>query len=143
MIFEKKLAVAENISSKNSEISKIIFTFATENFFDNNIMAEELNNAPQLNIDLPEDVADGNYVNLAMLTHSSSEFVIDFLKLMPGMRRPSVKSRVILAPEHAKRLLLALQDNVSKYEQRFGRIKNTDGAGGNTMPFNFGNAADA
>lgn len=106
-------------------------------------MAEEQNNAPQLNIDLPEDVANGVYVNLAMLTHSSSEFVIDFLKLMPGMRRPSVKSRVILAPEHAKRLLLALQDNVSKYEQRFGRIKNTDGAGGNTMPFSFGNAADA
>ena len=106
-------------------------------------MAEELNNAPQLNIDLPEEVADGNYVNLAMLTHSSSEFIIDFLKLMPGMRRPSVKSRIILAPEHAKRLLLALQDNISKYEQRFGRIKYTDGAGGNMMPFSFGNPADA
>ena len=106
-------------------------------------MEDEKTNTGQINIDLSEDVAQGTYANLVMLTHSSSEFIVDFIGALPGMRRPKVNSRIILAPEHAKRLLMALQDNVSKYEQRFGRIKNTDGAGGGTIPIDFGSAADA
>ena len=83
-------------------------------------MAE--NNGPQLQIELKPEVAEGTYSNLAILTHSSSEFVADFVQMMPGMAKAQVKSRIIMAPEHAKRLLMALQDNVKKYEQQFGTI---------------------
>lgn len=82
----------------------------------------EENNNNQLQIELKEDVAQGTYANLAIITHSSSEFVLDFVCVMPGMPKASVKSRVILAPEHAKRLLLALEDNISKYERIFSSI---------------------
>lgn len=74
-------------------------------------------------LEIPEQISSGNYSNLAIISHSSSEFVIDFAKMAPGFRKPEVCDRVILAPEHAKRLLLALQDNVSKYEHSFGPIK--------------------
>lgn len=77
----------------------------------------------QLNIELSEDVGQGVYSNLAIITHSSSEFVIDFVRIMPGIPKANVKSRVILTPEHAKRLLHALQDNISKYEAVHGPIK--------------------
>ncbi len=70
----------------------------------------------QLNIELSEEVAQGIYSNLAVITHSASEFIIDFIRIMPGIPKANVKSRVILTPEHAKRLLLALQDNIKKYE---------------------------
>ena len=76
----------------------------------------------QIQIELKEDVAQGVYSNLAILTHSSSEFVIDFIRVMPGIPKADVKSRVILTPEHAKRLSLALQDNISKYESVHGEI---------------------
>lgn len=78
----------------------------------------------QINIELSEEVAEGVYSNLAMIAHSNSEFVVDFIRLMPGVPKAKVKARVILTPEHAKRLLLALQDNISKYEETFGVIKN-------------------
>ena len=84
-------------------------------------MAE--NNNQQLQIELKPEVAEGIYSNLAILTHSSSEFVADFIQMMPGMQKARVRSRIIMAPEHAKRLLLALQDNVKKYEQQFGTIR--------------------
>ena len=84
-------------------------------------MAE--NNNQQLQIELKPEVAEGMYSNLAILTHSSSEFVADFIQMMPGMQKAQVKSRIILAPEHAKRLLMALQDNVQKYEKQFGTIR--------------------
>lgn len=80
-------------------------------------------NNQQLQIELKPEVAEGIYSNLAILTHSSSEFVADFIQMMPGMQKAQVRSRVIMAPEHAKRLLMALQDNVKKYEQQFGTIK--------------------
>jgi len=80
-------------------------------------------NNQQLQIELKPEVAEGIYSNLAILTHSSSEFVADFIQMMPGMQKAQVRSRVIMAPEHAKRLLMALQDNVQKYEQQFGTIK--------------------
>ncbi|MBR6035508.1 MAG: DUF3467 domain-containing protein [Bacteroidaceae bacterium] len=80
-------------------------------------------NNQQLQIELKPEVAEGIYSNLAILTHSSSEFVADFVQMMPGMQKAQVRSRIIMAPEHAKRLLAALQDNVQKYEQQFGTIK--------------------
>lgn len=92
----------------------------------------------QLNIELSEEIAQGTYANLAIITHSNSEFVVDFIRMMPGIPKANVKSRIILTPEHAKRLLLALQDNIAKFEAVNGKIKNIDGAGGAAMPMNFG-----
>ncbi len=91
----------------------------------------------QINIELSEDVAQGIYSNLAIITHSSSEFVLDFVRMMPGVPKAKVQSRIILTPEHAKRLLMALQDNIGKYEAVHGKIKDVQG-GGPVMPMNFG-----
>jgi len=77
----------------------------------------------ELSIELSAEVAEGIYSNLAIISHSNSEFVIDFVRIMPGTPKANVKSRIILTPEHAKRLLFALQDNISKYEQSNGKIK--------------------
>ncbi len=90
----------------------------------------------QINIELSEEMAEGVYANLAMIAHSNTEFVIDFIRLMPGVPKAKVKSRVILTPEHAQRLLVALQDNILKYEDNFGTIRQTS----EPMPFpmNFG-----
>lgn len=76
----------------------------------------------QLNIELPEETAQGVYSNLAIITHSPSEFVLDFVRVMPGLPKARVKSRVIVTPQHAKRLMKALQDNIRKYEQQHGTI---------------------
>lgn len=84
-------------------------------------MKNEENN--QLQIELGEEVAEGIYVNFAVIAHASSEFVLDFVRVMPGLPKAGVKSRVVLAPEHAKRLWYALGDNLAKYEQHFGNIK--------------------
>ncbi len=91
----------------------------------------------QLNIELAEEVADGQYANLAIITHSNSEFVVDFIKAMPGVPKAKVKSRIIITPQHAKRLVKALQDNIQKYEQVNGPIQETEP---NTaaFPMNFG-----
>ena len=67
-------------------------------------------------------MAEGIYANLAIITHSSAEVVMDFIRVLPGVPKANVKSRIILAPEHAKRLLFALQDNIQKYEKAFGPI---------------------
>lgn len=83
----------------------------------------DTNKEQQFQIELKPETAEGVYANLAIITHSSSEFVADFVQMMPGMTKAQVRSRVILAPEHAKRLLMALQDNVQKYEAQFGTIK--------------------
>ncbi|MDR1984716.1 MAG: DUF3467 domain-containing protein [Prevotellaceae bacterium] len=77
----------------------------------------------ELNIELDEKVAQGTYSNLAVITHSSSEFILDFIRIMPGLPKAQVQSRIILTPEHAKRLLLALQDNIAKFESKNGQIK--------------------
>jgi uncharacterized protein (DUF1778 family) len=92
----------------------------------------------QINIELKEDIAQGTYSNLAIITHSSSEFVLDFVRVMPGVPKAEVKSRVILTPEHAKRLLKALQDNVKKFEKMHGPVKNIEPTGGPVVPMNFG-----
>jgi hypothetical protein len=90
----------------------------------------------QINIELSEEIAEGVYANLAMIAHSNSEFVIDFIRLMPGVPKAKVKSRIVVTPEHAKRLLYALKDNIEKYEETFGAIKKTDEAP--KFPINFG-----
>lgn len=91
--------------------------------------------APQLNIELTEDMAEGIYSNLAIITHSNSEFVVDFIKVMPGVPKAKVKSRVVLTPQHAKRFLAALTDNIGKFESVHGVIKQTEGI---SIPMNFG-----
>jgi predicted transcriptional regulator len=104
------------------------------------------NNPDQIDIQLSEEVAQGTYSNLAVITHSSSEFVIDFVRIMPGLPKADVKSRVILTPEHAKRLMHALQDNINKFEAMNGPIKNMDGGNepqGPIIPMNFGPTGQA
>jgi len=95
------------------------------------------NNQGQLNIELNEEVSQGIYSNLAVITHSPAEFVIDFIRIMPGVPKAQVKSRIILTPEHAKRLAAALHDNVLKYESVHGTIREVKGSGP-VMPVNFG-----
>jgi hypothetical protein len=99
---------------------------------------DEAKKQNQINIELKEDVAQGTYSNLAIITHSSSEFVLDFVRVMPGVAKAEVKSRIIITPEHAKRLLLALQENIAKYEAVHGPVKKVEGKGGPGMPMNFG-----
>lgn len=90
-------------------------------------------NEKELNFELSSEVAKGTYSNLAIITHSKTEFIIDFASMLPGLPKPQVSNRLIMAPEHAKRLLLALQDNVSKYEAQNGPIGLGEQKGG-TFP---------
>ncbi len=96
----------------------------------------ENNNQNQINIELPEDIAEGEYSNLAIITHSNQEFVIDFVRMAPGVPKAKVKSRIILTPQHAKRILFALTENIRKFEQMHGEIKDTEQV---AIPLNFGN----
>jgi predicted transcriptional regulator len=90
---------------------------------------EQFNKETQIQIELSEEVAQGIYSNLAVISHSISEFVIDFIRIVPGMQKAKVKSRIILTPEHAKRLLHALKENIDNFEQQNGpiRIQNDPG----------------
>ena len=99
-------------------------------------MSEE-NNQPltQLNIEISEEVAEGNYSNLAIITHSHAEFVIDFVNVMPGTPKSKVKSRVILTPQHAKRFMKALTEYVNRFEQLNGKIQDLEDV---QLPLNFG-----
>lgn len=99
-------------------------------------MAENKNQG-QFNIELSEETAEGIYSNLAVITHSPAEFVIDFIRIMPGVPKSKVKSRIILTPEHAKRFVAALSDNISKYEAVHGPIREVKGSGP-VMPITFG-----
>ncbi len=101
-----------------------------------NVMSSVKEEENQINIELSEEVAEGIYSNLAMIAHSNSEFVIDFIRLMPGLPKAKVKARIVLTPEHAKRLLGALADNVQKYEEHFGEIRQPDSMP--NIPFSFG-----
>ena len=97
--------------------------------------------APQdgkLNIELSEEVADGEYSNLVIISHSNSEFVLDFVKVMPGMPKAKVKSRVLMTPQHAKRLHRALEENINRFESQHGSIKEIENA---SFPLNFGGPA--
>ncbi|QYH39887.1 DUF3467 domain-containing protein [Algoriphagus sp. NBT04N3] len=95
----------------------------------------------QINVELSEEVAEGVYSNLAMIAHSNSEFVIDFIRLMPGVPKAKVKSRIIVTPDHAKRLLAALKENIEKYEAAFGKINQNGGAP--EFPITFGTPGEA
>jgi hypothetical protein len=90
--------------------------------------------APAINIEISEEVAEGTYSNLAIISHSNAEFVIDFIRLMPNVPKAKVKSRIVLTPQHAKRLLYALKDNLQKYEAQFGKIDEPEQ---NLPPMNF------
>ena len=98
----------------------------------NNTMEKEQKN--QINIEINDEVAGGVYSNLAIITHSPNELIVDFAQMMPGTPKAKVRSRVIMNPINAKRLYKALADNIAKYEQQFGTI--TDGGG--IAPFNMG-----
>lgn len=89
-------------------------------------MAEDKNQPNQLNIELPEDIAEGIYANLAIISHSHSEFVVDFIRMMPNVPKAKVKARIVLTPQHAKRLMRALADNIKKFEGQFGAIDESD-----------------
>ena len=94
----------------------------------------------KINIELDEKVAEGTYSNLAIINHSVSEFVIDFISVMPGSPKNKVKSRIILTPEHAKRLNYALNENISRFEQSSGKIKIKENK---NIPINFGPKGEA
>ncbi len=98
-------------------------------------MSDRQPQPPAINIELSEEVAEGVYSNLAIISHSNSEFVVDFIRLMPNVPKAKVKSRIILTPQHAKRLLMALRDNVQKYEMQFGKIEDVEQP---IPPMNFG-----
>ena len=94
----------------------------------------------QINIELDEQVAQGTYSNLAIINHSVSEFVVDFVNIMPGTPKSKVKSRIILTPQHAKRLVKALSENVKRFEQAHGAIKDYEQP---QVPINFGPTGQA
>lgn len=99
-------------------------------------MNENQNNQQgQFQIELPQERAQGEYANFAIITHSSSDFVLDFAAMLPGMPKAQVRSRVIMAPEHAKRLLMALQENIVRYEREYGKIQLPDQNGRTIAPF--------
>ena len=94
----------------------------------------------QINIELDAEVAEGTYSNLAIINHSVSEFVVDFVNIMPGVPKNKVKSRIILTPQHAKRLVKALSENVKRFEKAHGPIKDYEQP---PMPINFGPTGQA
>ncbi|MDG2139275.1 MAG: DUF3467 domain-containing protein [Flavobacteriales bacterium] len=96
----------------------------------------EKNKKEGLNIELPEEISEGSYSNLAIINHSPSEFVLDFIQMMPGVPKARVKSRIILTPQHAKRLMKALNENITKFEGQHGEIKDIDSSA--NVPINFG-----
>lgn len=100
---------------------------------------EKDKNQNQLNIELSEDIADGIYSNLAIITHSNAEFILDFIRVLPGVPKAKVKSRVILTPQHAKRLFKALGENIKKFEDQHGPIQDAEAIQG--IPMNFGGPA--
>lgn len=105
-------------------------------------MADPKKPGNQIDIELTEDVADGIYANLAIISHSHSEFIVDFVRMLPGVPKAKVKSRIILSPSHAKRLMVALKDNIDKFENNFGTIElNNDQVP--QFPMNFGPAGEA
>ena len=112
--------------------------FRSAFFYKIKIMESNSENQNQLNIELNEEVAAGIYSNLAIITHSNSEFVADFVQIMPGVPKAQVRSRVIMSPENAKRLMRALADNIAKYEQQNGVIKEDNSIVPPNIPMNFG-----
>ena len=98
---------------------------------------EEPMQQQSINVELPKEQAEGIYANLAIITHSSAEFVIDFTRIMPGVPRAKVYARIIMTPQNAKSLLMALEDNIRKYEAQYGTIKVQPGGVHGGKPFGF------
>lgn len=90
----------------------------------------------QLNIELTEETADGTYANLVIITHSFAEFVFDYVNVMPNVPKAKVKSRIVMTPQHAKRMMRALIENIKRFEGQHGTIKEQEQQ---NVPFNFGN----
>ena len=103
-------------------------------------MEENQNKEGQLNIELDQEIAEGTYSNLAIINHSVSEFVVDFISMMPGAPKAKVKSRIVLTPQHAKKFLKALNDNVKRFEKAHGTIKDYEQP---PIPLNFGPTGEA
>ncbi len=121
-----------NFALVNETINALqIFDFQRKKMSDNVNTPQQ----PAINIEISEEIAEGTYSNLAIISHSNAEFVVDFIRLMPNVPKAKVKSRIVLTPQHAKRLLAALRDNVTKYEMQFGKIEEPDQP---LPPMNFG-----
>ncbi|RWX03875.1 DUF3467 domain-containing protein [Flavobacterium cerinum] len=103
-------------------------------------MSDQKQQPGQINIELDEKTAEGTYSNLAIINHSSSEFVVDFVSIMPGTPKAKVKSRIVLTPQHAKRLLKALGENIHRFESAHGTISDTEQP---ALPLTFGPAGQA
>ena len=86
-------------------------------------MEKDQNKKHQIKIQIDDDIGQGEYVNFAIVTHSIAEFIMDFVRVLPGVPKSKVKSRIVISPIHAKAFMLALQENIKKYEQKFGAIK--------------------
>ena len=99
-------------------------------------MEKKKKNKDGINIELTEEIASGTYSNLAVINHSNSEFVVDFIQIMPGIPKAKVRSRILLTPQHAKRLNSALKENIKKFEDQFGTIQELNQ--NFNMPLNFG-----
>jgi len=104
------------------------------------MMDDKNQNQKQINIELDEKIAEGTYSNLAIINHSVSEFVVDFISMMPGAPKAKVKSRIVLTPQHAKKFLKALADNVNRFEKANGTIKDYEQP---PIPLNFGPTGEA
>jgi len=121
-----------------SEIPQILLPLV---FSKKRIMSDQKDqNKNQINIEIDDVTAEGTYANLAIINHSVSEFVVDFVSIMPGRPKAKVKSRIILTPQHAKRFLKALSDNVQRFENSHGEIKDYEQP---PIPLNFGPTGEA
>jgi Protein of unknown function (DUF3467) len=114
-------------------LQPVFFEFFIVTCFQNKNMSDQPQN--QLNIEISEEMAEGQYANLAIITHSHAEFVLDFVNVMPGTPKSKVKSRIILTPQHAKRLMNAMKDNVERFEAANGVIKDLEEV---QLPLHFG-----
>ena len=126
------MAYTNSLGSLNPRNHKAI------NFVSSNQVMSEQQQQNQLNLEISEEIAEGQYANLAVITHSHAEFVVDFVNVMPGTPKSRVKARIILTPQHAKRLLNALQDNLQKFEEAHGQIRDFEEV---QIPFHFGGPA--
>ena len=117
---------------KSPKLGLFVFIFVKSKIKKMSNLPEQPN---QINIEISEEVSEGEYANLAIITHSHAEFVIDFVNVMPGTPKSKVKSRIILTPFHAKRFMKAMVDNVKKFETANGTIQDMEAV---EIPFNFG-----
>lgn len=99
-------------------------------------MDNKKQNPNEINIELSEELAEGIYANLSIISHSNSEFILDFIRLVPNIPKAKVKSRIVMSPQQAKRLMMALNENVKRFESTYGAIKDAD-MGGPQFPLNF------